>query len=142
MNAKGEVNVNFNRDDLLTLQDIKNVAASIRGVLDPDVLALRGLVEDLRQKEYDPVLFFKMQGTHDYVCDATLPAEILEGLRARSAKDRFLLVLQTKSQNLLYSTWGARNAVTFDATHHTTGTLSLQELTILVPRQVERVRIV
>lgn len=117
------------RDELLTASDVRNLAekldkscAMVRG---SDVEELECLLQSLRDKLHDPVLLYKPQSVTEVQAQGELPGQLKLNL---SRKDRFVLVLQTKSQHQLYEDFGAGSVITFDATHHTTG---IEELVCL-----------
>ena len=123
--VKGNINMKVNRDLLVTMQDIRNIALKIKreraGVPQDDAQDLRTLVADLQTKPHNPVLFYKEQGTGDFYSQSPVATRIKDALHTKSSSPRFLLVMQTQFQRLLYQKWGAGSVVTFDATHHTTG---------------------
>ena len=123
--GRGNLSVEVSRDQLVTMQDIRNIASKIKrervGVLRDDAHDLRMLLTGLREKPHNPVLFYKEQGTGEFYSQSPVPQRIEDALHTKSSSPRFLLVMQTQIQRLAYQQWGAGSVVTFDATHHTTG---------------------
>ena len=104
------------RRDVLNLSRKVNHLSTIRH--ENDAQSVHMMISELRQEEYDPVLYYKPQGTIDHTL-CQLP------------KESFMVAIQTEFQRELYEQF-ASTIVCIDSTHKT-NSHGLKLITALVP---------
>lgn len=115
------------RKHFITKQDIANVSKKVKDHTiirhESDPSSVSQVVSDLRQEPFDPVLFYKAQGTVD-LSHPNIPA------------NGFVLAIQTKFQKELYEKYG-HSILCIDATHGTNA-YNFMLITCIVPDEFGR----
>ena len=105
---RNNVSGNCSREHIITRQDIRNVLCqfNILGIEKHpnDYVSIQAWVTEMRCQEFNPVLYFKQQGTED--------------VENSIGKDDFLLCIQTKFQLEMLKAHGS-SVVCVDSTHGT-----------------------